>query len=66
MEAVNIFSRLIKIFKRVKLLSGITKYGNDVVIKMLFITLIIDAIAYLINIEIIKISLFILSLLLFL
>jgi phosphatidylserine decarboxylase len=46
-------------------LSKITKYGNDVVIKMLFITLIIDAIAYLINIDILKISLFVLSLILF-
>lgn len=43
----------------------ITKYGNDVVLKMLFITLIIDAIAYLISIDILKISLFVLSVLLF-
>ncbi len=47
-------------------MSKITKYGSDVVIKMLFITLIIDAIAYLVNIEIIKISLFVLSLVIFL
>jgi phosphatidylserine decarboxylase len=47
-------------------LSQITKYGYDVVIKMLFITLIIDAIAYLVNIEVIKISLFVLSVFLFL
>lgn len=47
-------------------MSKITKYGRDVVIKMLFITLIIDAIAYLVNIEIIKISLFVLSLVIFL
>jgi phosphatidylserine decarboxylase len=46
-------------------LSKITKYGNDVVIKMLFITLIIDAIAFLINIDILKISLFALSVILF-
>lgn len=47
-------------------MSKITKYGSDVVIKVLFITLIIDAIAYLVNIEIIKISLFVLSLVIFL
>lgn len=47
-------------------MSKITKYGRDVVIKMLFITLIIDAIAYLVNIEIIKILLFVLSLAIFL
>lgn len=47
-------------------MSKITKYGTDVVFKMLFITLIIDAIAYLINIEVLKISLFILSVILFL
>jgi phosphatidylserine decarboxylase len=46
-------------------LSKITKYGSDVVIKMLFITLIIDAIAYLINIEILKLFLFVFSLVLF-
>ncbi|MCX6164708.1 MAG: phosphatidylserine decarboxylase family protein [Ignavibacteriae bacterium] len=46
-------------------MSKITKYGTDVVIKMLFITLIIDAIAYLINIEVLKISLFVLSIVLF-
>ena len=46
-------------------MSKITKYGSDVVIKMLFITLIIDAIAYLINIEILKITLLFLSLFLF-
>lgn len=47
-------------------MSKLTKYGNDVVIKMLFITLIIDAIAYLINNEVIKILLFVLSVILFL
>lgn len=46
-------------------MSAITKYGKDVVIKMLLITLIIDAIAYLINIDILKIILFALSILLF-
>lgn len=46
-------------------MSKITKYGSDVVIKMLIITLIIDAIAYLINIEILKIILLALSLILF-
>jgi phosphatidylserine decarboxylase len=46
-------------------LSKITKYGSDVVIKMLFLTLIIDAVAYLINIDILKLSLFFLSLVLF-
>jgi phosphatidylserine decarboxylase len=46
-------------------LSKITKYGSDVVIKMLFLTLILDAVAYLINIDILKLSLFTLSLVLF-
>lgn len=47
-------------------MNKITSYGSDVVIKMLFITLIIDAIAYLINIEFLKISLFAISVILFL
>jgi phosphatidylserine decarboxylase len=47
-------------------LSKITKYGRDVVIKMLLLTLIIDAIAYLISIDIIKIILFAFSAILFL
>jgi phosphatidylserine decarboxylase len=47
-------------------LSKITKYGRDVVIKMLLLTLIIDAIAYLINFDILKIILLAFSLILFL
>jgi len=46
-------------------LSKITKYGRDVVIKMLLLTLLIDAIAYLINLDILKIILFTLSLIIF-
>jgi len=44
----------------------ITNYGKDVVIKVLFITLAIDAIAYLVNIPAVKLSLFGLSLVLLL
>jgi phosphatidylserine decarboxylase len=47
-------------------LSKITKYGRDVVLKMLLLTLIIDAIAYLISIDILKIILFAVSISLFL
>jgi phosphatidylserine decarboxylase len=47
-------------------LGKITKYGSDVVIKMLFITLVIDAIAYLVSDEIIKIILICISVILFL
>jgi len=44
----------------------ITNYGKDVVIKVLSVTLIIDAIAFLINIALVKIILFLLSLIIFL
>ena len=43
----------------------ITNYGKDVVLRVLFLTLIIDAIAFLVNIAIIKVILFIISLILF-
>lgn len=46
-------------------MSVTTKYGRDVVIKMLLLTLIIDAVAYLINLDILKIILFAFSLFLF-
>ena len=43
----------------------LTKYGKDVVLRMLFITIALDVIAYFINIFEIKITLFIISVLLF-
>ena len=43
----------------------ITKYGKDVVLRMLFITITLDVIAYFVNILEIKITLFIISVLLF-
>jgi phosphatidylserine decarboxylase len=44
----------------------ITNYGKDVVLKVLFVTLILDAAAYLIDIAIVKIILFVISLVIFL
>ena len=45
---------------------GLTDYGKDVILKMLFFTLFIDAIAFVVNIAIIKIILFLMSAILFL